>query len=50
MSLIKAEDSYCNACVENVKYRSAMSKALAADSNGNAWHRSQLKTIIAMQL
>ena len=36
MSLIRAEDSYCNACVENVKYRSAISFILAADGNGNA--------------
>ena len=36
MSLIRAEDSYCNACAENVKYRSTLSLILAADSDGNA--------------
>ena len=36
MSLTKASNSDGGAVVENVKYRSAMSKVLAADSNGNA--------------
>ena len=36
MSLIIAANSDGGAVVENVKYRLAMYKVLAADSNGNA--------------
>ena len=52
MSLIRAEDSYCNACAENGKYRSTLLLTLPADSDGNAVegddkNRSAMSLIIA---